>query len=264
LRPQLFNFASAIYGRDLESIKKALGKDPVVRAQFSLYLVNQKSFDDGLALWASLDSNSKQENRTTGDEIVNALIAASRFHNALTIYNDLAPTDVYRTEIGKVLDGGFEESLDHGANTVFGWRVGPVSQMQVGIDPAKAHSGHRSLRLLFQVKTKLNDINVLQQIAVLPDTEYDFECFVGTEKLESGSTPFIQIVDASDQTVLGTSAPVATGTNDWNRIAFSFKTKPKSEGVTIRIVRHACDGDVPVCPIFGVMWYDDFSLKKRS
>jgi len=264
LRPQLFNFVSAVYGRDLESIKQALGHDPAVRAQFSLYLVNQKSFDDGLALWASLDPNSKQENRTTGDEIVNALIGAFRFHNALTVYNDLAPTEVYRTGIGNVLDGGFEDSLDHGANTVFGWRVGPVSQMQVGIDPAKAHSGHRSLRLLFQVKTKLNAVNVSQQIAMLPNTEYELECFASTEKLESGSTPLIQVVDASDQTVLGSSAPVATGTNDWNRIAFSFKTKPKSEGVLIKIVRDNCDSDVPLCPIYGVMWYDDFSLKKRS
>ncbi|HET6861611.1 MAG TPA: hypothetical protein VFH91_01145 [Pyrinomonadaceae bacterium] len=264
LRPQLFNFVSAVYGRDLESIKRALGNDGAVRVQFCLYLINQKSFDDGLAMWSSIDADSKQANRSTGDEIVKALIGASRFHNAVTVYNDLAPTDAYRTEIGKVLDGGFEESMAHGANSVFGWRVGAVSQMQLGIDPAKSHSGRRSLRLLFQVKTKLQDINVSQQIAVLPNTEYDFECFVSTEKLESGSTPLIEIVDASDQTVLGTSSPVATGTNDWSRIAFTFKTKPKSEGVIIRVVRSPCEGDVPLCPIFGVMWYDDFSFKKRS
>ena len=264
LRPQLFNFVSAVYGRDLESIKTALGKDLAVRAQFSLYLINQKSFDDGLALWSSIDPDSKQANRSTGDEIVNALIAVSRFHNALTVHNDLAPTEAHRAEIGKILDGGFEESMGNSANTVFGWHVGPVSQMQVGIDPAKSHSGRRSLRLLFQVKTKLEDMSVSQQVAVLPDTEYDFECFVSTEKLESGSTPLIQILDASNQTVLGTSSPVATGTNDWSRIALTFKTKSKSEGVVIRVVRHPCEGDVPICPIYGVMWYDDFSLKKRN
>jgi len=264
LRPQLFNFVAAVYGRDLEAIKTALGKDSALRAEFALYLVKQKSFDDGLALWSSLDADSKQANRTSGDEIVTALVEALRFHNALLVYNDLAATEAYRAEIGKIFDGGFEESIGRGATSVFGWRVGTVSQMQIGIDPSKSHSGHHSLRMLFQVKTKLDDISVSQQVAILPNTEYDFECFVSTEKLETGSTPVVQIVDASDQSVLAMSTPVATGTNDWSRVALTFKTKPKSEGVIIKIVRNPCEGDVPLCPIYGVMWYDDFNLKKRA
>ena len=264
LRPQLFNLIAAVYGRDLESIKAALGKDPALRAQFALYLVKQKSIDDGLALWSSLDANSKQANKTSGDEIVATLVAASRFHNALTVYNDLAATEAYRAEIGKVFDGGFEESMGRGGASVFGWRVASVSQVQIGVDPSKAHSGHHSLRMLFQVKTKLEDISVSQQVAVLPETEYEFECFVSTEKLETGSTPLVQIVDAADQSVLAMSPPVATGTNDWRRVVLTFKTKPNSEGVIIKIVRNPCEGDVPLCPIYGVMWYDDFNLKKRS
>ena len=264
LRPQLFNLVSAIYGRDLESTKTAMGNGPAVGAEYALYLINRKNFDDGLSIWSSLDAKAKQVNSVTGDKIIAALIASFRFHNALSVYNDLAPTEAYRAEIGKVLDGSFEENIGHSANTVFGWKVGVVPQMQIGIDPAKYHSGYRSLRLLFQVKTTLENINVSQLVAVLPDTEYDFECFVSTEKLESGSTPLVQILDASDQTVLATSTPAPTGTNDWTRVGLGFRTKPKSEGVIIRFLSLPCEGEVPLCPIYGVMWYDDFSIKKRN
>jgi hypothetical protein len=45
----------------------------------------------------------------------------------------------------------------------------------------------------------------------------------------------------------------------------SFKTGDKTEAVTIRIARPSCGTDeAPVCPIFGSVWYDDFSLQRRN
>jgi hypothetical protein len=135
--------------------------------------------------------------------------------------------------------------------------------MQVGIDPSHAHTGTRSLRLLFQVSSHLDSINVSQLVPVFANTQYDFEYYVKTEKLQSGSMPVIQITDAGDKSVLAYSEVAGTGDNDWKRVATSIKTGPTTQAVMVRIMRGACD-DTPVCPIFGMMWYDDFRFQRRN
>jgi hypothetical protein len=206
----------------------------------------------------------KKENKETGHSIIATLKSDVRFHDALDVWNDLA-SDKYRAEIGRILDGSFEEGLSSGSEALFGWQVQSAPQMQIGIDPNKSHSGTRSLRLLFQVRANMETMNVSQLIPVLPQTEYEFECFVKTDKLETGSAPQLQITDATNGTGLASSPQAPGGTNDWNSIKLSFKTGEKTEGITLRIVRTSCSNEeTPVCPIFGSIWYDDFSLKRRN
>ena len=105
-----------------------------------------------------------------------------------------------------------------------------------------------------------------QLVPVQPNTDYDFECYVATEKLETGSAPQIQILDANTGAGLFDSSMAPGGTNDWTRINAAFKTSDKTEAIMLKIMRPKC-GDVeqnPVCPIFGSVWYDDFSLKRRN
>jgi len=41
----------------------------------------------------------------------------------------------------------------------------------------------------------------------------NFECYMQTERLESGSTPVVAISDASDETVLASSPAAPSGNN---------------------------------------------------
>ncbi len=148
-------------------------------------------------------------------------------------------------------------------SAVFGWQVKSVRQAQVGIDPNRGHSSTRSLRIVFQVPSRLDSVSVSQLVPVRPQTDYDFECYVKSGDLQSASTPRIEIADATDGRVVTGSESAPTGSADWQRIAFSFKTGPKTEAVTVRIIRTSC-GEDPVCPIFGTVWYDDFNFKRRS
>jgi hypothetical protein len=213
-----------------------------------------------LQLWNSLTEADKKANRATGNSMVSTLIAARRFHDAMNVWNDLAPGELYRTVPGRIINAGFE---DDGPEMVFGWQVKSAPQMQIGIDPARAHTGGRSLRLVFQVRSKLDAINVTQIVPVVAGTEYDFECYVKTEKLQSGSTPLIQVEDAADGAILASTTAAASGDSDWQRVAVALKTGAKTEAVTIKIVRAHCD-DTEVCPIFGAVWYDDFNFKRRD
>src|SRR6185369_16797754 len=167
-------------------------------------------------------------------------------------------------EMGSIFDGSFEEPIAYALDTVFGWQVKNIPQMQIALDPNKSHSGSRSLRLFFQVRSNIEGINVSQLVPVQAGTEYDFECYVATDKLETGSAPVVQIVDANTSQNLFDSSQAPGGTNDWTRINASFKTSDKTEAIIVKIIRGPCGEDVPVCPIYGSVWYDDFSLKRRN
>lgn len=264
LRSQLFNLIWEVYSNDPEALKNAVGHSAEARAQFALYLLGQKRFEDGMRLWEGMTVEEKRANKQTGESIVTTLKNEGRFHDALTIWNGIA-SEKLRAEIGRVFDGGFEEAVAYGPETVFGWQVQGAPQMQIGIDPNKSHGGERSLRLVFQVRSNLDAMNIAQLVPVAPNTEYEFEYFISTDKLETGSAPEIQIIDVNTGAGLVSSPQAPGGTNDWNRVTMSFKTSEKTEGVVLRIVRISCKTEeTPVCPIFGSVWYDDFSFKRRN
>jgi tetratricopeptide (TPR) repeat protein len=264
LQPQQFNLIWAIYSNDPEGLKKSVGSSAAAQAQFALYLLGQKHYEEGLPLWNRLSPEEKKENKDTAQSIVTTLNTNLRFHDAMQVWNEVT-SEKFHVEVGRIFDASFEEPLAYGAETVFGWQVKGASNVSIGIDPNKGHDGARSLRFVFQVRNNIEGISAGQLVPVAPNSEYDFEYYISTDKLESGSAPFIQIADANTGAVLATSQMAPGGTNDWNRVSFSFKTGDKTEAVNLRIMRTSCGTDeTPVCPIFGSVWYDDFSFKRRS
>ena len=264
LHSQQFNFIWAIYGNDRDGLKKSVGPSAAAQAAFAFYLLGQKHFEEGLGMWNDLSVEDKKANRESAESIITALNAERRFHDAMRVWNDVSP-DRFHAETGRIFDGGFEEPLTYGGEAVFGWQVKGASNVSIGIDPNKSHSGARSLRFLFQVRGNLDGITAGQLIPVEPGREYDFEYYVSTEKLESGSAPLIQIIDPTTGAALAVSEMAPGGTNDWRRINLSFKTGDKTEAVNLKITRVSCASEeTPVCPIFGSVWYDDFSFKRRN
>ncbi|HYG80820.1 MAG TPA: hypothetical protein VD861_10550, partial [Pyrinomonadaceae bacterium] len=82
--------------------------------------------------------------------------------------------------------------------------------------------------------------------------------------LKSGGTPLVEVLDGADgKTVLAATPPLENGTRDWERQTLEFKAPPSSEAVLIRVRRERCGADA-VCPIFGLVWYDDFNLQRAA
>jgi tetratricopeptide (TPR) repeat protein len=262
LRPQVFNLIWEVYGKDPAGLNKAIGSVPEARAEFAKYLIERKQVDVGVSLWHELSVAEKQTNRAVGEALIKSMIELQRFPQALEIWNDLAPDESGRGKVGQMLDGGFEQTLNEPGASVFGWQIKSGQQAQASADRVGPHGGARSLRLLFKARSSV-DFNVGQLVVVEPGTQYDFTCYVKTNKLESAGLPIVEILDATNGSVIASSQPAPGGTNDWQRIAFALKTGAKTEAVIIRINRASC-GDNSVCPIFGTAWYDDFDLKRRS
>lgn len=262
-RPQLFTLIREIYGSDFDSMIKSVGDRASTRAEFALYLLKQKRFDDALRIWSLLSENDKAANKGTGESIITTLISLQRYHIAMNVWNGVAPTPQSRAVVDQFFDGGFEQLTNYGNDMVFAWQVKSAQQLQIGVDPSVAHSGARSLRLVFQVRTTLTSVNASQLVLVSPDTQYDFEFYRKSQKLESGSTPLVQVTNAGDGAILAASDGSPTGSSDWQRVSLSFKTPAKSEAVVVTILRNPCL-DTDICPIFGTVWYDDFSFTRRN
>jgi tetratricopeptide (TPR) repeat protein len=264
-QPQQFNLIWEIYGADLEGLKKAVGESSLTKAKFAVYLIGRQQYGEAMRLWDSLSADEKRANKETAEVMVNNLITSWHYHDALKVWNDIAPGEKFRAEVGRMFDPGFEEASNYGPEAAFGWQVTQVPQVQVGIDPVKSHTGANSLRLAFHVRSDIENINVLQLVPVATNTDYELEFYVSTEKLETGGPTVVQVVDPTTSGVLATSPGASNGTSDWTRVALTFKTGDKTEAVLIRIARPTCGTkETPVCPIFGSAWYDDFSIKPRS
>lgn len=264
-QPQQFNLIWEVYNGDTEGLNKAVGDKAVTRAKFALYLVGRQKYDESLRVWDSLSVDEKRANRDSAEALVNNLVTRWQYHDALKVWNDVAPNEKLRAELGRVSDPGFEDAISYGAEAAFGWQVKQPPQVQIGIDPVRSHSGANSLRLAFHARANIDELNVYQLVPVTANTEYDFEFYVATEKLETGGPTLVQIIDPTTSAVLVESPGAAGGTSDWTRVGLTFKTGDKIQAVMIRIVRPTCGTkEQPVCPIFGSVWYDDFSIKRRG
>ncbi|HKO62565.1 MAG TPA: tetratricopeptide repeat protein [Pyrinomonadaceae bacterium] len=261
LQPQLFGMAWQLYGADPNALQAAIGNRADIRARFALYLIQRSHFDEGLRLWNTLSESEKKTHRPVAESVISNLIMQKRFHAAAEFWNEVAPGDAYRAEIGRIIDPSFENNISHNPSFLFGWQVPSINQVQVGITPNVGHNSNRSLRMFFQVRSHLEPIAVTQLIPVHPNTGYSLDGYAKTEQLVSASTPAIVIEDPVNGAQLAASGKLPTGDNEWSQISLPFTTGPKTEAIRLKIYRATCGRENPVCPIFGTVWYDDFALK---
>lgn len=267
LRPQIFNMAGHVFGQDVQAISRAVGSSPAARADLAAYLVTQGRLDDALGQWNTLSAAEKAEQSTAGKALMTATLSAKRLRAAFQIYRDIKAPGASELKEEQVLNSGFEENISFTTENPFDWHVQSVPQAQVGIDERYRRSGNRGLRVLFQAPASVISSNLSQLVMVEPSTAYRLEYYVRTSELQSAAMPFISIHDGADATMLAASSPLAVGTNEWHLVTIDFKTTPKTEAIVIATNREVCPSEAgaataTACPIFGIVWYDDFNLQR--
>lgn len=259
LRPQVFNLAWQVYAQDMARVTDAVGKTPGARAQLVGVLVGRGLFDEAIKVWTGLSAQERREQAAVGEGLSRSLYDRQQYRRALQSLGE-AGTQGLATE--KISNASFESDIGQPGAQLFQWQVSPAPA-QVAVDARVAHEGARSLRILFNASVQVDFRNVWQTVAVEPSTRYRLSYFVRTDKVESAATLATIVTDAAAETItLGSSAPVPTGTNDWQQVTFELTTGPKTEAVVVRLVRVGCPGES--CPIYGKIWYDDFDLQRAG
>lgn len=259
MRPQVFELAMRVFAGDIDQIAKVACSTPAARAQFAVYLVSVQKVDDAMRMWGTITPADRRAQTAVTREMDDALVTAKQFRAALNLRRELQP-DGNLPVAGQIWNGDFESPLTSSVADPFGWQVNSRPSAQVTID-SLGHTGQGSLRIAFKSSSTLEKIHVSQTVVVEPGTQYRLEYYVRTQDLISASTPVLSIVDAADGAALAASKPVPSGTNQWEKITLDFTTNPKHDGITIGFNRADCS-DTQVCPIFGLVWYDDFILQR--
>lgn len=261
LLPQVFNLTWEIFDGNAEEVARVMCPTSEARIQFALYLAKRKEFDNAIRMWKSANPAARKDDHEATEALEQLFLAAGRFHYALDLIHDLDPDRAAEPE--KFTNGGFESDSGTRRGDRFGWVINSSVKAQITLDHIEWHSGHGSLKIAFKSPTNLDSIDVSQVVIVEPNTQYRFECYARTRDLITGGTPVIQIFGAMDHEPLGTSAPLPDGNNEWQPVTIEFRTGPGMEGALVRLARASCGKDA-LCPIFGNVWYDDFTLQHSS
>ena len=261
MRPPVFNLAWQVFDGDVNKIAMAACPTAAVRIEFATYLIGQAKVDDAMRVWRSINPAERKAQAVLDEAFKKALMQSKHFRAVLEVMRE-TDADPQGPAPEQFWNRGLERDIEPTREKSFYWLINSRPQVRIGIDTT-AHSGRGSLRIVFKSPNKLDNIEVAQAIVVTPDTQYHFECFLRTQDLTSGATPLVSILDATNDALLISSPSARSGTNDWQRITLDFKTGPKSDGIIMKLSRGSC-GENQVCPIFGTIWYDDFSLKRSG
>jgi tetratricopeptide (TPR) repeat protein len=266
LRGTIFDLAWRLYDGDIRAINEKFGNSAPARAQLTTYLVTRNRLEDALRLWEGLTPAEKRDAAQTGEALMNALFQAKHYHTAVNVYAAFAQPNALLPQLDEIQNGGFESDISFVRNApnpnAFGWQIQPVLQAQTALDARIRRSGERSLRVIFNALNNVTFNNISQLVLVEPATHYRLLFSVRTKDLRSAGTPVLEVVSASDGSVIGASKPLALGTSDWQQIEIDFTTGAQTEAITLRTNRASCATEDAVCPIFGTVWYDDFNLQR--
>jgi tetratricopeptide (TPR) repeat protein len=258
-RPQVFNLAWQLYGPNMSRVLDAVGKTPEARGHLVGVLVGRNRLEDALNVWNSLGPDVRRAQAASGERLAQSLYGLGQYKRALQI---LAEAGSQELSVEKVSAGGFESDIGR-AGQLFRWQVTPTAGARIVLDARVAHSGSRSLLVVFDSASHVEFRNVWQAVAVEPSTRYRLTYFVRTDSLNTAASLATLVTNAANESeALAASQPVPAGTNDWQQVALEFTTGPKTEGVVVRLVRAECPAGG--CPAYGKIWYDDFDLQRAA
>lgn len=257
-REQVFALAWDYFDKDPARVEMLAGDTPDMRASLAMFYAVRGAAADALRNWNMLSAEQKAENQKMLPIMAQGLFDKLELRESLEFAKE-AGIDP-EASVGTIANAGFEKHLGHPDETLFGWNIyRGDGKIDINQDSNVKREGNRSLRINFKTYLKPELHNVVQVIALESGATYRLTFWVRTENLRSAGQPIMQVLNAKDNSVLATSAPFATGTNDWVQVTMDFGVPADSNGVSIRTARAQCVGE---CPLIGTIWYDDFQLNK--
>ena len=173
---------------------------------------------------------------------------------------DLSPLAAAGEKPGEVSNGGFEAPLSNGSS-LFAWKFSTAQKSPtLSLDVSEKAAGQRSLRIEFRGDWDSSVPPLDQTIVVQPQQRYRLTFAVKTKDLITGGPPRIMVAGPAADQVLGQSEAFPQSTPSWQQMSVEFTVPEKSEAVNIILARDKCSSSP--CPIFGVVWLDEFALQK--
>jgi hypothetical protein len=153
-----------------------------------------------------------------------------------------------------IVNANFDSEI---LNSGFDWHYHRQANVDIALDAAELHEGHRSLSITFD-GPGVDEIGIAQPVAVEPDTTYQFSAYYKAGAMDGAGGPRLAIQDAFTGTSYFSSDDLR-GAEVWHAITGEFKTGPDAQLVVLHFIR------VPAgSPIRGKVWIDDLHLSEKA
>lgn len=219
------------------------------RLEFARFLAKRGKGEEMMAQVNLLTTQLSDQNR---EELARLTIAAGN----LTELDRLTPGNI---KAGEISNGGFEEPLSR-EGSLFAWKfVTAQNGPRLAVDVSEKAAGERSLQLEFTGEWDTSHTVLYQAIVVEPGQRYRLTFALKTRDLVTGGPPRIAVVGSAEDQRLGQS-DVFPQSTAWQQMNVEFTVPANAKGVFIVLSRDNCSSSP--CPIFGVVWLDEFALQK--
>ncbi len=229
---------------------KATADSLSCRSALATLLLSQHRVDDAAAIWPTLapSAANNTEIATLGYNLAQGLFEANRNDQAIEILETVRPGSV--PAVGVVANGSFNEPFLTQWVNQFSWSITQSKEVRVTSQPGR--DGTNALGVDFSSPGGQNLSVASETVRVVPGKPYLLAFWASSRNLVTGGLPHVEIG--------GVSQVMPGGTTEWTQYEVRFQA-PASGLTELRIARRSC-GDV--CPIYGTLLVDDFTLRQLS
>jgi hypothetical protein len=261
LFPHIIDLAFGIYNGDARLIEQAIQpQTSATRLALARTFAQYGKADEALRLFRAVGECSDQERRA----LLTALLANKKFPEAYEVWASSLRGSAAKSgaQGAGLADGSFETEISD-EEVGFGWQIArDLRKLNVSLDPRDPFAGARSLLISWTGDSQPSTVVVSQLALVAPKTHYRLTFGARTEKLVTGGSPIVAVIDAtSDSSLLSQSVPLSLGTNGWQTYSMAFVTAESTRAVRIAILRSNCS--LTPCPVFGKTWFDAFAISEQ-
>ena len=207
-------------------------------------------------VWAGLVQLGQPFDVPHGLAYVNYLIEQRQIPQAADAWQQLATVNHmgrYLSSENLIVNGGFDADILNGG---FDWQYSRQPDVELSLDDATFHGGHRALQVAFR-GPGIDEVRMSHLVPLAPNSAYDFAAYFKTSQLQGAGGPRLAIVDAFTGQSYFTSDDLKNA-EVWRQFGGSFITGPAAQLATVKILR------VPEGrPMRGTLWLDDLELKKK-
>jgi tetratricopeptide (TPR) repeat protein len=256
LLPAIIDLAWQLSGGDAEFVARAIQPEtPDAYKALAQYFKQRGKTSNAIEMLRAAGSPAEKERQ----QYLSELIEAKRFPDAYHLWSAGQAANSANI-IGALRDPGFEQesNLDEAG---FSWRAENKAQtVSLSLDSVNPKAGQSSLRIEFKGDSDPGPPLVSQLVLLEPRSPYQLHFSARSEKIVSGGLPQITVTDAGSNTVLGQPVRLPQQTSNWQDYVIDFSSSDTTTAIKISLQRERCSRSP--CPIFGVLWLDNFSLRK--
>ncbi len=259
LLPGIIDLAWLLSNGDVSFVKQAIQpQTPEVYRALAEHFKQHGKVEDAIAMLGAAGSDA--ETLRARELYLSELISGKQFKAAYALWVEEHSANS-SNGLGVIVDPGFEQesNLDHPG---LGGRAENKSpSLLLSLDTSNPKEGHSCLQVEFNGDSDPSTPIIAQLVLVGERTHYQLHLAARTDKIITGGPPNLSICDVNTNRALGESISFPLSTDGWRDYTLDFTTGDSTTTIQITIQRERCSK--ALCPIFGRLWLDAFSLQEQ-